>query len=104
MTIQDDLYTLSDAVEEYGPDPDDEEVVVLIQWDDMKAPNDTDIATMVAGWHDYDSIGLMPNRPDVEWYYVDDAGEVFTLKDLIEGKPEWFDTPDPIPNWYQEDQ
>lgn len=100
MESGDSLITMSDAIEKYGPGPDDDEVVILLQWDDMKAPNDPDMVTMIVGWHDYESVGLMPPKPAIDWYYVDDEENVYTIDDMIAGKPDWFDPPDPAPSWY----
>ena len=104
MTLSENATTMSDAKEQFGPDPDDDEVVVLTQWDNMKSPTDSDYVTVFAGWYDYESVPLIPEGSHVDHYYIDEDGKSWSLEELIEGKPDWFDAPDDPPTWYTDSQ
>lgn len=102
MTLSENAMSLSEAAEEFGPDPDEDDMVVnLIRWDEMTDPLEDDLVSVVAGWRDHDSVSLWRAGPDISYYYVDEAGDVWTVDELAEGEPDWFEAPDPLPDWYE---
>lgn len=102
MTLSEHGTTLSDAKGKYGPDPDDDEVVVLIQWDKIKAPTSSDFVTAIAGWYDYESVSIQSPKSQIDYHYIDENDDVWSPEELVQGEPEWFDAPDDPPNWYDQ--
>jgi hypothetical protein len=99
MTLTDQAQTLSDAIEEYGPEEGDDIVVSLLQFDEMANPISSDLFTKIAGWNSYDDIGLMPPKVGITYHYVDQNGDQFTTREMLDGEPEWFDPPEEEPEW-----
>lgn len=102
MSLIENATTLSDAKEQYGPNPDDDEVVVLTAWDDIKAPTSSDFVTAIASWHDYESVSIRSPKFAIDYYYIDENDDAWSPEELVEGEPDWFDAPDEPPSWYDE--
>lgn len=95
-----DWLTLSGAAEKYGPE-DDEKVVVL-RWDNWAAPTSEDLVSPILRYSQYDDVSLYPpvEGDSVDYYYVDEYGEIYSTEEMIEEPPNWFDPPEEVPPWY----
>ena len=101
VTLSDQAQTMSDAIEEYGPSEEDDIVVSLLQFDEMADPLTSDLFTKIAGWSDYESIGLHPPKVGITYHYVDQNGDQYTTEEMLDGDPEWFDPPEEDPEWIE---
>lgn len=104
MGMVDDIDSLSDYAERLGPDPEDDISVSLLRWDNMADPLTSDLCSKIAGWEDYDDVPLWSPKTGVDWYYVDDEGNIFGMDEMVEGEPDWFEAPDEPPAWYTDSQ
>ena len=103
MGMLESVDSLSDYAERFAPDPDDETAVVLLRWDNMADPLTSDLCTKIAGWNDPDDVPLWTPKAQVDWYYVDEDENVFTIDEMIAGEPEWYTPPEELPEWYEDE-
>lgn len=99
MTLSEQAQTLGEAIEEYGPEEGDDIVVSLLQFDEMADPLTSDLITKIAGWEDYESVGLFPPKVGITYHYVDQEGDQYTTEEMLNGEPEWFTPPEEEPDW-----
>jgi hypothetical protein len=99
MGLLDEGFSMSDAKEKYTPE--DEKTVVVLQWDMRADPTSSDVCHPVNGYEDVDDLKLKRPRLDIDYYYLHESGEVFDIDDMINAEPSWYDGPDEIPEWYE---
>lgn len=85
-----DWMTLSEAAEEFGPEGD--EKVVVLRWDNWAAPTSDDLVRPIFRYSDYDDLTVRqpPEGDSIDYYYVDEDGEIYTIEEMREDPPDWY--------------
>lgn len=77
--------------EEFAPTEDDDHSVVVIQYDEYKAPSDNDYVTAPYTYDSLEGIPLPPEKPDISYVIYTEDNERYVVSDLREDPPDWVD-------------
>lgn len=80
----------SEVRDEFAPDEDSEYKVVIVKYDEFKAPTDDDYITAPYKYKDMDGVPLPPEKPEIS-YNILTADDVWDVSAIREDPPDWIE-------------